>query len=135
LARAIRQLAGGFARRTGLNIATSVDGALSLSPAAEGAIYRFVQEGLSNIHRHARATDAAIGFYQRRSVLFVAVVDNGIGMPDHVRRGVGLASMRERIDELGGRLMIRAGSPGTVLIASIPAHAEIRSVGDLAQAS
>ena len=40
--------------------------------------------------------------------------------------------MRDRIEELGGRLMIRAGHPGTVLIASVPAHAETRAVGDLA---
>jgi two-component system, NarL family, sensor kinase len=135
LRQALRQLAGGFARRTGLNIAINADVDLELSSAAEVAVYRMVQEALSNVHRHAHASDAAIGLFQRRSMMHVAVADNGIGMPEHVRRGVGLASMRERIDELGGRLMIRAGNPGTVVIASIPAHAEIRSVGDLAQAS
>jgi two-component system NarL family sensor kinase len=132
LAKALRQLAGGFGRRTGLNIAMDADEDVKLSPAAEVAVYRMVQEALSNVHRHSRATDAAVGLYQRRSILHVAIADNGIGMPDHVRRGVGLASMRDRIEELGGRLMIRAGHPGTVLIASVPAHAETRAVGDLA---
>jgi two-component system NarL family sensor kinase len=134
LAKALRQLAGGFAKRTGLNIALPADLDLSLSPPAEMAIYRLVQEALSNIHRHAHATDAAVGLHQRNSILHVAVADNGVGMPEHVRRGVGLSSMRARIEELGGRLMIRPGNPGTVLIASIPAHSEIRPVGDLAAA-
>ncbi len=135
LAKALRQLAGGFGRRTGLNIVMNAAEDLTLSPAAEVAIYRMVQEALSNVHRHGHATDAAVGLYQRRSMLHVAVTDNGIGMPEHVRRGVGLSSMRDRIEELGGRLMIRAGHPGTVLIASVPTHAETRSVGDLAIAS
>ena len=132
LAKALRQLAGGFGRRTGLNIAMNADEDLMLSPAAEVAVYRVVQEALSNVHRHARATDAAVLLHQRRSILHIAVADNGIGMPEHVRRGVGLSSMHDRIAELGGRLMIRPGNPGTLLIASVPAHAETRSVGDLA---
>ena len=132
LTMALRQLAGGFGRRTGINIALHADKTRNLSPAAETAVYRLVQEALSNIHRHAKASDAAVGLYQRRAVLHVAIADNGIGMPERLRRGVGLSSMRERIEELGGRLMIRAGHPGAVLIASLPAHAETRLVGDLA---
>jgi signal transduction histidine kinase len=137
LAQAIRQLAGGFGRRTGLNIATNAiaDADLALSPAAEAAVYRMVQEALSNVHRHARATDVAIGIYRRRSMVHVAVADNGIGMPREVRKGVGLSSMHDRIAEIGGRLAIRAGNPGTLLIASIPAHADTRAVGGLALAS
>ena len=131
LAKALRQLAGGLGRRTGLNIALNVDEPLLLSSATEVAIYRMVQEALSNVHRHARATDVVVALHQRRSVLHVAVADNGIGMPRQVRRGVGLSSMHARIEELGGRLSIRSGNPGTVLIASMPTHAEIRSVGDL----
>ena len=67
LAKALRQLAGGFGRRTGLNIAMDADEDVKLSPAAEVAVYRMVQEALSNVHRHSRATDAAVGLYQRRS--------------------------------------------------------------------
>jgi two-component system NarL family sensor kinase len=135
LTKALRQLAGGFGRRTGLNIALNVDEELRLSPAEEVAIYRMVQEALSNVHRHAHATDITIGMFRRRSVLHVAVADNGIGMPRHVRNGVGLSSMRARIEELGGRLMIRSENPGTILIASMPTHAEIRPVGDLSVAA
>jgi two-component system NarL family sensor kinase len=119
LPKALRQLAGGFGRRTGLNIAIHVDESVKISSAAEVAVYRMVQEALSNVHRHAQASDAAIGLHQRRSMLHIAVADNGKGMPEHVRRGVGLSSMRARIEELGGRLMIRAGHPGTVLIGDL----------------
>jgi signal transduction histidine kinase len=135
LTQALRQLAGGFARRTGLNIATNAEADVTVSPAVQMAIFRMVQEALSNVHRHARATDVAVGIYQRRSVLHVAIADNGSGMPEKFRSGVGLSSMRERVEEIGGRMMVRRGNPGTILIASVPMDAEIRSVGDLAQAS
>lgn len=132
LARAVRQLAGGFGRRTGLEITVEADESLSLSQAAEVAIYRMVQEALSNVHRHAQASKVVIGLHQRRSILHVTIADNGTGMPGNPRTGVGLSSMRERIEEIGGRLMIRAGRPGTILMASVPPHGEIRAVGDLA---
>ena len=132
LEKALGQLAGGFGRRTGLSISLHSDDLLPLSPAAEVAIYRFVQEALSNVHRHAHATHASVGLYERHSVLHVVVADDGVGMPAKVRRGVGMSSMHDRIEELGGRLTVRPSNPGTVLIASLPTDAEIRPVGDLA---
>ena len=135
LRAALRQLGGGFARRTGLSIATDAIAEIRVSQSAEAAIFRFVQEALSNIHRHARATEAAIGVFQRGSIVHVIVTDDGIGMPEKIRAGVGLSSMRDRIKEIGGRLIVRARKPGTVLIASLPARAEMRAIGDLAQAS
>lgn len=135
LQQALRQLAGGFARRTGLTIATHADDNLALRPASEVAIYRMVQEALSNIHRHSHATDVVIGLHQRRSMLHIAIADNGIGMPEKVRTGVGLSSMRERIEEIGGRMMVRHGNPGTIIIASVPAHVEPDIFEDFAKAS
>jgi two-component system NarL family sensor kinase len=133
LATALRQLAGGFGRRSGLNIKVDAD-ETSLTPAAEVAAYRMVQEALSNVHRHAHATEVAIGLHQRRSMLHVTVADNGVGMPEKLRIGVGLSSLRERIEEIGGRLMIRAAKPGTILMASVPLNGDTRAVGDLALA-
>ena len=134
LAKALRQLAAGFASRSGLNITVNAEEPL-LSPATEGAVYRMVQEALSNVHRHAHATNVAISLHQRRSVLHVSIADNGIGMPAKLLAGVGLASLRERIDEIGGRLTIRAAKPGTILRASVPSHGETRAIGDLELAS
>jgi signal transduction histidine kinase len=93
-----------------------------------------VQEALSNVYRHAKATHVSIGLYQRRSMLHISIADDGVGLPEKVRSGVGLSSMRERIEEIGGRLMIRAGKPGMTLLASVPLHGETRAVGDLALA-
>ena len=135
LSPALRQLAGGFARRTDLSVTMNLDDELRLAPAIEVAIYRLVQEALSNVHRHAQATYASVSLLQRRSILHVVVADNGIGMPANVKRGVGLSSMHDRIEELGGRLIVSPAHPGTVLIASLPANAEIRSVGDLSPAN
>jgi signal transduction histidine kinase len=135
LAKALRQLAGGFGRRTGLHIEVEVEEAEPLPPAAEVAIFRMVQEALSNVHRHARATEVSVHLYQRRSMIHVVVADNGTGMPEKIRSGVGLSSMRERIEEISGRLRIRTGAQGTILLASVPRHGETRAVGDLALAS
>jgi two-component system, NarL family, sensor kinase len=91
LVPALKQLAGGFARRTGLQIDFGCDGALHVGPTAEVAIYRTVQEALSNAHRHAQATRVAVGLHLRHSCLHLVVTDNGRGMPERLRQGVGLA--------------------------------------------
>jgi two-component system, NarL family, sensor kinase len=123
---ALRQMTQGLARRTGLQIALHADDKLVLWAAAEAAVFRVIQEALTNVHRHAHATDVIVGLYQRRSILHVVVADNGVGMPRQNGSGVGLSSMRARIAELGGRLSIRSSHPGALLIASIPAHPELR---------
>ena len=76
---------------------------------------------LSNIHRHAKANHASVRLSQGKSFTHVVIIDDGIGMPDHARSGVGLAGMRSRLAELGGRLSILSRSKGTAVIASIPA--------------
>ena len=132
LSEALTVLANGFGRRAGLNVSVHVDPAAAGFPAVAGALYRFVQEALSNVHHHARATEASIGIFVRRSMIHAVVVDNGIGMPEHVQLGVGVPSMRSRLVELGGRMAMRRRSPGTALIASLPSSNRIRAVGDLA---
>ena len=133
LASALRQLVDGFSRRTGLRVSLQIDGEPGERwRTAEICLYRVIQEALSNIHRHAHATDAAVILTVRREMIHVVAVDNGIGMPDQIRKGVGLSSMKQRILEFGGRLTLRRASPGTILIASVPWQSQIRSVGDLA---
>lgn len=132
LAAALKQLAGGFARRTKLAIDVHTDEPVTASPAIQAAIYRTAQEALSNSHRHAHATRVAVGLYGRRSCIHLVIADNGAGMPEDLRRGVGLSSMRARVKELGGKFRIRSGHPGTVVMASFPLHADLRAVGDMA---
>ena len=133
---AMRDFVEGFGRRTGLSVSLHIEDELSVDwRPAEGVMFRVVQEALSNVHRHAHASKVTVGLFGRKSMFHVVVMDDGIGMPSHVWRGVGLPSMRERLSELGGRLIVRAARPGTMVIASLPAKPHIRAVGDLAHRS
>jgi len=126
LSEALKEMVEGFGRRTGLDTTFEIAGEAQVScPAAEGAAYRIVQEALSNVHRHAKARGATVRLSWRKAFTHVVIADDGIGMPDIVRSGVGLAGMRSRLSELGGRLFIRSRSPGTAVIASIPAERRV----------
>lgn len=132
LADALRALVEGFARRTGLRISLHMDADLVVQwRTAEVVLYRVVQEALSNIHRHAHATDAAVTLIARKAMVHAVIIDNGIGMPTPIRHGVGLPGMRARLNELGGRLTVRPALPGTMLIASLSLQPCLRAVGDL----
>ncbi len=95
--------------------------ALPLLPAAiEMACYRIVQEALTNVVRHAHATEASVQL-RVQEALVVEVTDNGQGLPAGVRSGVGLSSMRERAEELGGTCLIEAlAKGGTRVYARLP---------------
>jgi two-component system, NarL family, sensor kinase len=81
-----------------------------LSAAAEGAVYRIVHEALANVVRHAQARNARVHL-QTNGDLLLTIVDDGKGLPANVRAGVGLNSMRERAEELGGAFHI-VSTPG-----------------------
>jgi signal transduction histidine kinase len=91
-----------------------------LPAAVEVAAYRIVQEALTNVVRHARATNCTV----RLAVddhLEVEISDNGQGLPEKRRAGVGLASMRERAQELGGTCLVEPRSEGgTRILARLP---------------
>jgi signal transduction histidine kinase len=107
----------------GLIIQCIEDALLTSLPAAvEVAAFRIVQEALSNVVRHAGAGRAAIRLQLERSdLLVVEVEDDGRGLPAEHRAGVGLRSMRERAEELGGTLVVRPrASGGTMVRAELP---------------
>jgi two-component system NarL family sensor kinase len=122
---AIRGMIEGFARRTGLEASFEIQGSpVPLLPTAESALYRLTQEALSNVHRHARAKRIRLVLCFRRSAIHFIVADDGIGIPQNILAGthgsgVGLASMRERLTEIDGRLSTRRLDPGTAIIASV----------------
>ncbi|MFI7705864.1 sensor histidine kinase [Nonomuraea sp. NPDC049480] len=110
LARAVRELAGQSSPDTEVRV--EVEGNLRDLPAAvEVAVYRIVQEALTNIRKHAAASLARIVLQRERSMLRVLISDDGKGIPESYRAGVGLGSMRERAAELGGICVI-GGEPG-----------------------
>ncbi len=116
-------------------LAVSVDAPRTLPtlPAAvEVALYRIAQEAMTNVVRHAGARTCAVSLAldDEAAVLRLDVRDDGCGLPDartgaHLRAGVGLASMRERAEELGGSLNIEAlPEGGTVVRAELPLAVE-----------
>lgn len=128
LAGALKSLVEGFGRRTGLRIDLRIETAPGGAwRSAETALYRVVQEALSNIQRHARATAAEVILTRRSAAIHLVVADNGVGIPPAASHGVGLSSIRSRLRELGGRLTLRSAAPGTILIASLPFRTPSRS--------
>ncbi|MBN6051879.1 sensor histidine kinase, partial [Nonomuraea sp. RK-328] len=110
LAGAVRELAGQSSPDTGVEV--RVEGPLEDLPAAvEVAVYRIVQEALTNIRKHAGASLAHVVLQRERSALRLLVGDDGRGLPATYSAGVGLASMRERAAELGGVCVV-SGAPG-----------------------
>ena len=95
-------------------------GLADLPAAVEVACYRIVTEALTNVARHARATRCVVRIGLDHG-LDVEVCDDGVGLPEGWRTGVGIASMRERVAELGGDLVIEPSLPrGTRIAACLP---------------
>ena len=91
-----------------------------LSAAVEAAIYRIVEEALTNVARHARATHCRVTLSGSNAVE-LTIADDGVGMPELRQAGVGLLSMRERAEELGGSCAIEAPDEGgTRIVVRLP---------------
>jgi signal transduction histidine kinase len=88
--------------------------------AVEVAAYRIALEGVTNIIRHAQASNAVIRIYPEDGSLIVEIMDNGIGLPEPIPVGVGMTSMRERAEELGGKLELVLQETGTCIRACLP---------------
>jgi signal transduction histidine kinase len=94
---------------------------LVLPAAVESAALRIVQEAVMNVRRHAAASQCTVSVRRREDELVVMIVDDGRGLPSRPREGVGLLSMRERAEEVGGVLRVGTGRRGgTVVEAVIP---------------
>ncbi len=126
LVQAIEQMATGFARRINLDISFRFEGeAAPWDRVVQAALYRLAQEALANVQRHAHAGQARIHLVARpNGYLHLIIEDNGIGSslglnPTLRPQGVGIASMKERIVELGGRMSIRHLEQGTRIVASL----------------
>jgi signal transduction histidine kinase len=96
----------------------------NMPAAVEVAAYRIALEGITNIIRHAQASNAVIRINPENGSLIVEIMDNGIGIPEPIPVGIGLTSMRERAEELGGQLKLIPQSPGTLLRACLPCSEE-----------
>lgn len=98
-----------------------------LSGEIETAIFRVVQEALTNVVRHAQSESARVEIDKQSEAVVVRVRDYGQGLPADIlegkKLGVGIAGMRERIRQFGGELTVTRSEPGTVVEAKIPLFA------------
>jgi signal transduction histidine kinase len=124
LVPALRSLAADTSQRCGLRVEMETPTSLPpLTAEAELALFRAMQESLSNVVRHAQARTVHVRVKARDLGVELAVRDDGLGMRDAgSASGMGLAGMRERIAALGGQLSVgAAGDRGTEVRAWVPA--------------
>jgi PAS domain S-box-containing protein len=122
----------GFSERSGIPVSLDLPPDLRrLSEGVEIALFRVLQESLTNVHRHSRAASAEIKVETDAEQITIEIRDHGRGMPQQVlehiedgtRLGVGLAGMRERIRELGGEFEVASDENGTIVRATVPLSA------------
>lgn len=129
-ASAARWFVEGFSQRSGLEVTLDVPANLGRLPdGIELTLFRVLQEALTNVHRHSAASVASVLIREDSDQVVLEINDNGRGMPkDLLSRfqatgagvGVGLAGIRERAWELGGKLTLQSDSGGTLLRIAIP---------------
>jgi PAS domain S-box-containing protein len=127
LADALKFLANGVAKRTGIPISVEVSLQTRCAPLAETAMYRLVQEGLTNMTKHARATRCTVVLAQDGENALCSIRDDGVGFDLSVviaRRdefGLGLLGIQDRLEVVDGMLeIISAPGEGTELRAIVP---------------
>jgi signal transduction histidine kinase len=129
LESAIRWYADGFALRSALKVSLHLDSIINRLPKeVELALFRVLQESLTNVHRHANAKSIEVVLTCSSGHIVLSVIDDGVGMAAEVltrfssgrASGVGLAGMRERLAELDGTLEVERASRGTAVRATIP---------------
>jgi two-component system, NarL family, sensor kinase len=129
LASAIRCYLEGYAERSNLAVDVQIPADFGRLPAdMETAIFRIVQEALTNVHRHSGSATATVRIARISQLVQVEVQDHGNGIPQEKLSalkangsfGVGIRGMRERVKQFGGSLEIKSNSQGTLLMASLP---------------
>ena len=124
LVSAVERLAETFREQTGMQVDLEARlGEERLPSAVETALYRIVQEALTNIVKHAEATRVSVLLTRKDGSALAVVEDDGLGFDPGAARdeGLGLVGMRERVALVGGRLRIEsAAGAGATLVAEVP---------------
>ena len=131
-ASAARWYIDGFAQRSALHVEVDFPATMNrLDQDVETALFRALQEALTNVHRHSGGSFVRIVLTLDDLQVQMQITDNGTGIPperlrslqhDDAAAGVGLAGMRQRMRELGGSLEIAPAFPGTSITLTIPFH-------------
>jgi signal transduction histidine kinase len=129
LASALEWYVNGFAERSKIQVSLDLPSDFGrLSPEMETAIFRVVQECLTNVHRHSGSSTVAVRIANVANQLRVEVEDSGKGisrekqseMAGGGRTGVGIGGMRERLRQFGGQLEVNSAPGLTVVVATLP---------------
>jgi signal transduction histidine kinase len=129
LSSAVRWYVDGFAQRSKIKVDVDLPDDFGRLPRdLETAIFRVVQECLTNVHRHSGSSVAKIRFRHSDGQVHVEIQDKGTGIPPEKQYqmasagtpGVGVRGMRERLRQLGGSLEIDSNETGTVIVARLP---------------
>jgi signal transduction histidine kinase len=129
LVSALQHYVEGFAERSKIQVSLDLPTDLGrLPPDMETAIFRIVQECLTNVHRHSGSTSAAVRIAKTANQLRVEVQDAGKGIPSQKqseiacrgKTGVGMSGMRERLRQFGGQLEVTSVPGQTVVAATLP---------------
>jgi two-component system sensor histidine kinase UhpB len=109
-----------------IDLSVSLPSQAGLDETAELTIYRVVQEALTNVFRHAGASSVGVSIAPLNSdnatpIIRVAVRDNGSGLPNDFKTGLGTIGMRERVTALGGSVSMNSTPQGLVIEALVPA--------------
>ncbi|HEY5431304.1 MAG TPA: ATP-binding protein, partial [Solirubrobacteraceae bacterium] len=124
---AVAEVAEAFARRTRIHPAIAIDGDLSeLSDSQQIAVLALIREALSNVRKHAEATEVGISIALDSAAISVQIRDNGAGFDADTAREraartghLGLVGMHERLRMLGGATHIESGPGGPTIVSAV----------------
>ena len=130
LVSALRWYLEGLSERSGIEVQLEVDPPElgRLRPETETAIFRIIQEALTNMFRHSGARNGCVSIREGDGRVVVTVQDDGKGIEEQIIQlkpesvGVGISGMRQRVAELGGRLRLANANPGTLVEVVIPSR-------------
>lgn len=122
LDQAIRRQLERFAEETPISVTYRADeDSVALPTVLEVVLLRMVQESLTNVRKHAEATEVTITLRVNENCASMSVMDNGVGFdPQQPADGFGLRGMRNRAAQVGGKLSIHSGNVGTTVELEVP---------------
>jgi len=130
---AVRHLVDGVATRTGLKVSFQSSVPDRLPPQIAIGLYRAIHEGVTNVVRHAHASELSVSMQRDRDGVVSTVTDNGVGIATTSDQpaGLGLRGIRDRLKGLHGELEVRStAGNGTRLVIAIPVAFEEQSDGN-----
>jgi signal transduction histidine kinase len=139
LRSALQSYVGGMTKRSGIETLIEVQPSdfPRLVPDLEIALFRIVQEALTNVFRHSGARNAQVTLLMDDSHVVVKVRDDGKGIAEQTANfrpgsiGVGVSGMRQRIKEFGGELVLQNANPGTLVEVIVPIKASAPLAGEV----